>query len=95
MVVGTLELQIRLDGCHNLKDKRRILRSLIDRCRNDYRVAIAEVDDLELWNAASIGAACVSNNAVVVESTLQRVVDCAESFAEIEVECVSREIQRR
>jgi uncharacterized protein len=85
MVVGTLELQLRLDGCFSLKDKRRVLRSLMDRSRRDFHVAIAEVGDQDLWNCALLGVACVSNDVGHAEAILQCVITLAESVAEVEV----------
>ncbi|MCD6574314.1 DUF503 domain-containing protein, partial [Candidatus Aerophobetes bacterium] len=52
MVVGTLELQIRLLYSNSLKDKRRIVKSLIARIRNNFNVSIAEVGDYSLWKRA-------------------------------------------
>jgi len=45
MVIGTLELHIRLLSCNSLKDKRRIVKSLLSRIRNNFNVSIAEVGD--------------------------------------------------
>ena len=86
MTVGILELQLRLDGCFSLKDKRQIVRSLIDRCRRQFKVAIAEVEDLELWNVATIGVSCVSNDPHHAESVLQHVVSFVETWAGVEIE---------
>ena len=47
----------------SLKDKRRIVRGLIDRVRERFQVAAAEVDDQDVWQTAVVGFACVSNDA--------------------------------
>jgi uncharacterized protein len=86
MTVGILELQLRLDGCFSLKDKRQVLRSLIDRCRNSFHVAIAEVDDLNLWNVATLGIAYVSNDAHHAESVMQHVIDLFDGCPDVEIE---------
>jgi uncharacterized protein YlxP (DUF503 family) len=94
VIVGTLELSLRLSGCESLKDKRRIIRSLMDRARNDFHVAISEVGDQELWGNACIGVACVSNNAAHADSTLQHVLDMIDNNTLVEVEGVSKELIR-
>jgi uncharacterized protein YlxP (DUF503 family) len=94
MVVGTLELHLRLDGCYSLKDKRQVLRSFLDRLRRDFQVAVAEVGDHDLWNVATVGVACVSNDAGHAESVLQHVLDVIDKHPEIEVEGVVRELVR-
>ena len=95
MVVGTLELALRLEGCRSLKDKRAILRSLIDRARREFHVAIAETGDLQLWGNATIGVACVSNDPGHAESILQHVVDVFDANPSISVESVVKDIDRR
>ena len=56
MVVGVVALDLRLEGCRSLKDKRHLLRGLIEKCRNDFHVAIAEVGDQDLWGNALVCA---------------------------------------
>lgn len=95
MLVGTLKLHLRLEGCFSLKDKRQILRSILDRARRDFHVSIAEVADHELWNVATIGVACVSNDAGLAEGVLDKVLDLFDSCPNLSVEQSSKEIQRR
>jgi uncharacterized protein len=95
MVVGTLEIALRLDGCRSLKDKRRILRSLLDKMRNDFCVAIAEVEDHDMWGNAVVGVACVSNNAAHAESILQHVTDAFDAHPQVEIEDCRRDICRQ
>jgi uncharacterized protein len=94
VVVGTLRLSLKLEGSHSLKEKRRIIRSLMEKSRRDFHVAAAEVDDQELWGNATIGFACVSNDASHVESIIQHVLDSADQFPEVEVEYVERDVIR-
>ncbi|MDR3690798.1 MAG: DUF503 domain-containing protein [Fimbriimonas sp.] len=95
MIVGTLELCLRLDGAFSLKDKRSVLRSLLDHARRDFRVSAAEVDDHDLWNSAVIGIACVSNDAAHAESTLQHVIDLFDAHPAVAVESALKQVERR
>jgi uncharacterized protein YlxP (DUF503 family) len=95
VVVGTLELQLRLDGSFSLKDKRRVLRSLMDRSRRDFHVSIAEVGDQDLWNCALLGVSCVSNEVAHAEAILQSVIDLADSMPEVEIVDALKHIERR
>lgn len=94
LIVGTLELDLRLDGCFSLKDKRHILRSLIDRLRRDLHVAVNEVGDHDLWNAAILGVACVTNDAGMADGVLDRVLAVVDASPEIEVVSVNRNLER-
>jgi len=75
MVVGTLELQIRLLYSNSLKDKRRIVKSLIARIRNNFNVSIAEVGDYSLWKRAKIGIALLSSDTNYSNKVLDKILD--------------------
>lgn len=94
MVVGILQISLRLPGCRSLKDKRRILRGLIERLRRDLHISIAEVDNQDLWGNAEIGITVVSASATQIESILSKVLDAFEGNPEIEVETSRKEIER-
>ena len=94
MVIGTLEISLRLEGCRSLKDKRQIVRSVLDKARREFRVSIAEVADQKLWGNACIGVATVSNNAKQAESVLQHVLDMFDAHPSVEVEAADKEVLR-
>lgn len=91
MLVGTLELHLRLEGCFSLKDKRRILRSLLDKAKREFQVSAAEVADHDLWNVATVGIACVSNERAHLESVLQHTLDLFDNHPEVQVEAAHKE----
>jgi len=62
MNVGVCKLNLRLPENASLKDKRRILKSLTSRVSNKFNVAVAEVDNGDKWQLATIGICCVSND---------------------------------
>jgi uncharacterized protein YlxP (DUF503 family) len=62
MNIGVCKLNLRLPGNSSLKDKRRVLKSITSRVSNKFNVAVAEVDNGDLWQLATIGICCVSND---------------------------------
>ena len=94
MLVATMELCLRLHGCRSLKDKRRVLRSLLQKSRQDLHVSAAETGDHDLWGNAVIGVAAVTADADLAQSILQRVLDLYEDHPQVEVESVYRELIR-
>jgi uncharacterized protein len=79
MIVGTLVLELRLPENHSLKGKRQVVKSLVARMHGRFNVAAAEVDDNDRWQTATIGVACVSNNAVHARQMLESVVAFVET----------------
>ena len=63
MNVGLLQVVLQIPDAHSLKDKRRIVRGLIDRVRAKFEVAAGEVDDHDAWQSTVLGFATVSNDA--------------------------------
>lgn len=73
MVVGICRITLHIEGNDSLKGKRRVVRRVIDRTRNKFNVAIAEVDALDQHRRAVIGFAVVSNEAPHVNSMLDTI----------------------
>jgi uncharacterized protein YlxP (DUF503 family) len=78
--IGVLTLELRLEDSHSLKDKRHVVKSLQDRLRNKFNVAVAEIDHQDLWQRAAIAAVTVSSDHVHAEKVLRSVEDEAASL---------------
>lgn len=55
-------MTLHLPDSHSLKDKRQIIKSVIERVRNRFEVSIAEVGQNDVWQVAQIGLSYVSNS---------------------------------
>ncbi len=75
MNVGVCQIKLRLPENQSLKGKRQVVKSIIARLRNKFNVAVAEVDDQDLWQLATIGVCCVSNDGRQANEVLSKVVD--------------------
>ena len=75
MVVGVLRVRLGVFEALSLKDKRRVVKSLKDRLSARHNVSVAEIDDLDHRQAATLGVAMVSNDGRFVESALAKIVD--------------------
>ena len=74
MVIGFCTLTLDIPHSKSLKDKRRVVKSITSRVRNQFNVSIAEVDAHDVWQSALIGIACVSNDASYAHGLLEKVV---------------------
>jgi uncharacterized protein YlxP (DUF503 family) len=74
MPVGLLLLELQIPDAHSLKDKRQIIRSLKDRLRRKFNIAIAELDFHDVWQSSTIGIVTLSNAEQHVEESLQHVL---------------------
>lgn len=78
MHVGMCRVVLRLPGNRSLKEKRRVTRSMIDRVRSRFNVAIAEVEDNDLWQRLTVGISCVSNDGGHANQIMSKVVRYVE-----------------
>jgi uncharacterized protein YlxP (DUF503 family) len=85
LVVGVGTLELHLHGVQSLKEKRGVVRSVVQRLQNQFHVSVAEVDSLDLHQKATIGFAAVSNDSRLANSVLDKIVDAVEGFGLAEV----------
>lgn len=72
-MVALLTLELRIEGAHSLKDKRQVLRSLKDRLRAQFNVAVAELDHSDLWQRATLGVVSISDSRSYLDGLMQNV----------------------
>ena len=92
MNVGICKIKLRLPGNASLKGKRQVLKPITTRVRNKFNVAVAEIDDNNLWQVATLGICCVSNDKRHTNEVLSKVVDFIVS-SRFEIEILNYEIE--
>ena len=75
MPIGLLTLEIYIPEAHSLKDKRQVLRSLKDRLRGKFNVAVAELEGQDSWQRSVVGIVSLSNNNSHLEQSLRNVLE--------------------
>ena len=85
MFVGAVRFDLRLPQVHSLKEKRAVIRPILDGARNRYRVSSAEVGANDVWQRAVLGMSAVGATVGHVEEVLDEVERFVWSFPEVEV----------
>lgn len=93
MHIGVCTIYLRLYESDSLKDKRRVIKSIKDRVRNKFNVSIAEIEDLDKWQRATLGVVCVSKDAKFANSVLSNVINLIEEVDLVELADYEIEIQ--
>ena len=95
MYVGACQVRLHLPESHSLKDKRQVVKSVLAKVRAHFEVAAAEVADLDVWQVAALGLACVSNDPAHAEDILQHAARyIEESRPDVAVTDVRIEVER-
>ena len=81
MPIAFLTLEVRIEGAHSLKDKRQVVRSLKDRLRAKFNVSVAELEETDLWQRATLGAVSVSSSRDYLAGQMQNVEREAQRIA--------------
>jgi uncharacterized protein YlxP (DUF503 family) len=91
MPIGLLTLEIHIADAQSLKDKRQVLRSLKDRLRAHYNVAVAELEHQELWQRSRVGVVSISGDGKHLEESMETIA--AESERVLGRDLLSRQIE--
>ena len=85
MVVGIGIITIRLHDCRSLKGKRKVVKSIISRMRNNFNASVAEVGLNDMHQRAEIGFTLVGNDKTLVNSKIDKIFNLVEDLGLAEV----------
>jgi Uncharacterized protein conserved in bacteria len=79
MVIGVCRIVLSLDDVFSLKEKRHIVKSIVERLRSRFNASVSEVDMQDVWKNAVIGIACVTNDPGIADSIMAGMVNFVEN----------------
>jgi uncharacterized protein len=91
MPIGLLTLEIHISDARSLKDKRQVLRSLKDRLRAHFNVAVSELDHQDVWQRSRVGVVSISGDLKHLEESMSTIA--SESERILGRDLVSQEIE--
>ena len=80
-----MQIDFKISDSFSLKDKRRVVKSIIDRTRRKFNVSIAETDDNDVTNYAVLSVSNVSNSKIFTESVFDKILHFLQANFEIEI----------
>ena len=92
MNVGICTIKCRLPENSSLKGKRQIIKPITTRLQNKFNISVAEIDDNDQWQLATIGICCISNDKRHTNTVLSNVVNFVTG-SRFEVEILDYEIE--
>ena len=81
MPIAFLTLELSIEAAQSLKDRRQVVRSLKDRLRTSFNVSVAELDNAELWNRATVGVVSISGSRDYLDGLMKNVERLASRIA--------------
>ncbi len=92
MIIGICTCEIFIFNANSLKSKRSVVKSIIEKSKNRFNISIAEVGENDKWQKSIIAFSTISNNQKIVEETIEKVINFFDSYSEIEIININREI---
>jgi len=85
LIVGSCQMEVFIFESNSLKEKRKVIKSIIGRVQARFNVSIGEIDFHDNWKRAVIGFACVSNNSKHANEVLDNVINFINEDSRIEM----------
>jgi uncharacterized protein YlxP (DUF503 family) len=83
MPIAKLTVEISIPHAQSLKDRRQVLRSLKDKLRHGFNVSVAELDDANLWNRATLGLVAISGSTAYLTGQMMELDDAIHRLSNI------------
>lgn len=85
MRVLNLKVTLRASWIHSLKEKRMVVKSIVQRLKNKFNVSVGEVGDQDIHQIIVIGISAVCGDQKQVDSTLENLIDFIEENTDAEI----------
>ena len=85
MTIGVLKLFLLIQESNSLETKRMVLQSLKVRLRNNFNVALTQIDDGDKWQRAALAVVGVGKESSNVNSQLSNVVNFVERCKSVDL----------
>jgi uncharacterized protein len=81
MPIAAMQIELRIEHAHSLKDRRQVVRSLKEKLRHGFNISIAELDEAPTWQSATLGIAAISASRDYLSGLMREVESAAVRIA--------------
>ncbi|NMB40522.1 MAG: DUF503 domain-containing protein [Firmicutes bacterium] len=92
MLTGVCRLELHLMDGASLKEKRKVIRSIIDRLKSRFNISIAEVGSQDLHRMAEIGLAIVGNETAYLDKVIDKAINFIDNDARVQIVSIDKNI---
>ena len=94
MIIGTCKLRFTAEWVTSLKEKRMVVKSIVEKAKHKFNISAAEIDLQDIHQTIAVGFACVTNDAVLAEQIVNNVIDYMDYNTDAVLENTEIEILR-
>lgn len=92
MKIFMMKIKLRASWVHSLKEKRMIVRSIIQKLKNTYNISVAEVEEQDIHQVIVIGIAGIGANLAQIDSIIENIITFIEINTDAEIINIDQEI---
>ena len=81
MPVAQLTLELRIEHAQSLKDRRHVVRSMKDQLRQGFNISVAELDEAQTWQSATLGVVAISRSRSYLHGMMEEIERAARRMA--------------
>lgn len=78
------EVECMLYEGNSLKEKRSVIKRIINKLRQSFNVSVTELGFHDMWQRTKLGIVTISTDYVHAEKVIQQVLNTIDSFSELE-----------
>lgn len=90
-----MEVTLRASWVHSLKEKRMIVKSIVQRLKNKFNISVSEIYEQDIHQTIVIGIVGICANAAQSDSTMENIITFIESNTDAEIIDIQKEDIRR
>ena len=91
MIIGSCEIELIIYSSNSLKEKRHVIKSIIERLKSRFNISICEIGEQDKWQKSIIGLCTLSNSTRIVDETIDKIINFIENDNRIEIINIQRE----
>ncbi|AKN30631.1 hypothetical protein Ccar_07225 [Clostridium carboxidivorans P7] len=91
MKILLIKITLRASWVHSLKEKRMIVKSIVQRLKNKFNISVAEVDEQDIHQIIVIGIAGICGSSSQADSTMENIITFVECNTDAEIIDIQRE----
>lgn len=93
MKIFLMHITLRASWVHSLKEKRMVVKSLVQRLKNKYNVSVSEVAEQDIHQTIVIGIAGIGGSSSQLDSIMENIINFIENNTDAEIVGIKEEVE--
>lgn len=92
MKILIMSISLRAEWVHSLKEKRMVVKSIIQKLKNKFNISVNEVSDQDIHQSVVVGISAICSSSAQADSTIENILDFIEANTDAELVGIQKEI---